>query len=120
MAILVINGTPIKDPSSFQYGFVDESSEESGRATNDGKAHKDIVASKRKLSCEWHNPTKEEVSTILQLVSASAFMNVTYPDALSGNTETRVFYVGDRDAPMKMWTALDKRYSKLSFNFIEQ
>lgn len=120
MSMLAINGTPIKDPSSFQWDYVDESSEESGRATNDGKAHKDIVASKRKLSCVWNNPTKEEVATILRLVSSSAFMNVTYPDSLSGNTETRTFYVGDRSTPMKIWTVGNKRYSSLSFNFIEQ
>lgn len=118
--LLKINGTPIKTPSAFTWSIADLSSEESGRSTNDGKAQKDIIASKRTLQCTWNNPSKEEVATILQLVSKNVFFEVTYPDALSGHDETRTFYVGDRSAPMKIWTLGNKRYSTLSFNFIER
>lgn len=120
MAILKIDGTSIKDPSAFDWGFSDLSSDESGRSTNDGKMNKDILASKRQLSVAWNNPTKDEVSTILKLVSGKAYFQVTYPDALSGNFETRTFYVGDRKAPMKQWNINGQIYSTLSFNFIEQ
>lgn len=119
--MMKIDGVAIKDPSTFDWGFSDASSEESGRNTNDGLMNKDIIASKRKLSCSWINPTKEEVKTILQLVCGKPYMLVTYPDALSGNdNETREFTVGDRTAPMKSWTVNGKRYSSLSFNFTER
>lgn len=121
MAMMKIDGIAIKDPSTFDWGFIDASSEESGRSTNDAKMNKDIIASKRKLSCSWVNPSKDEVKAILQLVSGKPYYMVTYPDALSGNdNETREFTVGDRSAPMKIWTVDNKRYSSLAFNFIER
>lgn len=116
-----IDGVEIKTPSSFDWGFSDMSSDETGRNTNDGLMNKDIIASKRKLSCSWNGPTKEEVKTILQLVCGKPYIKVTYPDALSGNdNETREFTVGDRSAPMKSWIVNNKTYSSLSFNFIER
>jgi hypothetical protein len=117
--MIKINGTTIKTPSSFQWSLQDLSSEDSGR-TLDGVAHKDIIAQKRKLDCGWSGLTSEETSTILQTVNTSAIFKVTYPDAMSGTNETRKFYVGDRSAPVMMWTADKKIYSSLSFNFIEQ
>lgn len=118
--MIKINGTTIKTPSSFTWGFYDQSSEESGRSTNDGKMHKDIISSKRTLNCVWNNPTRAETAAILQAVTASVYMNVTYPDALSGTDETRECYVGDRSAPMKTWTVGKQIYSSLSFDFIER
>lgn len=123
MAMLKIENTAIKDPSSFSWSISDESSEESGRSTNNGKMHKDVVAQKRKLELSWMNPTKEEVSAILTAIDYStvgAMFKVTYPDSMSGKNETRTFYVGDRSAPMKSWTINKKIYSSLSFNLIEQ
>jgi len=120
MAMLKIDGVAIKSPSVFTWGFADISSEESGRNTNDGKMNKDIIASKRSLSCTWNNLSKEEVSKILQLVCGKAYVKVTYPDALSGKDETREFYVGDRSAPVKVWNTTQKIFSSLSFNFIER
>lgn len=120
MAMLKIDGVAVKSPSVFTWGFADLSSEESGRSTNDGRMIKDIIASKRTLSCTWNNLTPQETSKILQLVSNKVYMKVTYTDALSGKEETREFYVGDRNAPVKIWTTNKKIYSSLSFNFIER
>lgn len=120
MAMLKIDGVAVKSPSVFEWDIADLSSEESGRSTNDGKMNKDIIAIKRKLSCVWNNPSKEDVRDILQLVTGKPYMMVTYPDALSGREETREFTVGDRKAPMQIWTIGNKRYSTLSFNFIER
>lgn len=123
MSMLKIEGKSIKDPSSLSWSIADESSEESGRSTNNGKMHKDVIAQKRKLELSWMNPTKEETSAILTAVNyttVGAMFKVTYPDAMSGNNETRTFYVGDRSAPMKSWTINKKIYSTLSFNLIEQ
>ena len=81
--------------------------------------HKNRVGQKRKIALTWNNPTKEETAVILQAFNPE-YINVTYPDAMSGKDETRVFYVGDRTAPMKMWTVSKKRYSQISFDIIER
>lgn len=116
--ILTIDGVKIKTPSSFVWGLQDISASDAGR-TDDIVMHKNRIGQKRKLSLAWNNPTKEEASAILQAVNPEYFM-VSYPDAMSGNTEARKFYAGDRTAPMKTWTLSNKRYEQLSFDIIER
>lgn len=118
MAMIWVNGTAIKTPSSFSWGLQDVSDSASGR-TQDALMHKNRVAQKRKISLAWSNPTKDETAAILQAFNPE-YINVTYPDAMSGADETRTFYVGDRSAPMKMWTVNNKRYSQVSFDIIER
>lgn len=113
-----VNGTAIKTPSSFSWGLQDVSDSASGR-TQDALMHKNRVAQKRKISLAWSNPTKDETAAILQAFNLE-YINVTYPDAMSGTDETRTFYVGDRSAPMKMWTVNNKRYSQVSFDIVER
>lgn len=116
--MIVVNGVAIKTPSSFNWGLQDISDSASGR-TQDTLMHKNRIGQKRKLSLGWNNPTKEETAIILQAFNPE-YVNVTYPDAMSGVDETRTFYVGDRTAPMKIWTVNMKRYSQLSFDIIER
>jgi hypothetical protein len=125
MAMLEFNGVAVKDPSSLTWSIADESSEESGRSTNDGKMNKDVITQKRKLELSWSNLTANEASTILKAVNytnVGAIFPVRYPDTMSNTYETRRFYVGDRTAPMKSWTDLynGKVYSTLSFGLIEE
>lgn len=117
--MISINGVKIRTPSSFQWGLQDLSSENSGR-TQDGIAHKDRIAQKRKLSCGWNGIRREDAAVILQAVNADIFMEITYPDAMSGKDETRTFYVGDRTAQMHSWTVDNKLYNSISFDFIER
>ena len=118
MSMIYVNGVAIKTPSSFSWGLQDISDAASGR-TQDALMHKDRVAQKRKIQLSWSNPTKDETSTILQAFDPE-YVNVTYLDAKSGLDETRTFYVGDRSAPMKIWTVNNKRYSQISFDIIER
>ena len=118
MAMIVVDGVEIKTPSSFSWGLQDISDSASGR-TQDAVMHKNRTAQKRKISLGWNNPTKEDTAIILQAFNPE-YIEVTYPDAMSGTDETRTFYVGDRSAPMKIWTVNNKRYSQISFNIIER
>ena len=118
MAMIWVDGTEIKTPSSFSWGLQDVSSSESGR-TQDSLMHKDRVAQKRKISLAWNNPTDKETAEILKAFNPE-YIDVTYPDAMSGTNETRTFYVRDRTAPMKMWTVNKKIYSQISFNIVER
>ena len=118
MAMIYANGMVVKTPSSFSWGLQDVSDSASGRA-QDSIMHKNRISQKRKISLVWNNPTKEEAAEILQAFNPE-YIHVTYPDAMSGTDETREFYVGDRSAPMKIWTVNNKRYSQISFNIIER
>ena len=118
MAMLLVDGVAVKTPSAFEWGLQDISGGDSGR-TQDALMHKNRISQKRKLSLSWNNPSKEEASTILRCFN-SEYVNVSYPDALNGVDETRTFYVGDRSAPMKMWTVNQKRFSTISFELMER
>ena len=63
--------------------------------------------------------TREETSKVLKAFNPE-YIKVTYPDAMSGTDETRTFYVGDRSAPVKIWTIGNKRYESISFDLIER
>lgn len=118
MAMLEINGYATT-PSEMTWGLYDVSSSETGR-TLDALMHKDVVAQKRTLSLQWNGVRPAEASAILKAVNSDVFFSVKYPDPMSGNPETRTFYVGDRTAPYKLWTTDNKIYSSISFELIER
>lgn len=118
MAMITVDGVTIKTPSTFSWGLQDVSDSASGR-TQDALMHKNRISQKRKLSIGWNNPTREEAAAILQAFNPE-YVSVRYPDAMSGTDETRIFYVGDRGSPMKIWTINNKRYSQVSFDIIER
>lgn len=118
MAMITVDGVAVKTPSAFSWGLQDVSDSASGR-TLDALMHKNRIAQKRKISLSWNHPTPQEAAAILQAFNPE-YVRVRYPDALSGTNETRTFYVGDRSAPMKIWTVRNKRYSQVSFDIIER
>lgn len=117
--MLKINGTAIPTPETMEWSLQDLSSDSSGR-TLDGTMHKDIVTKKRKLSCAWLPMSWAKAAAFLQLVSASAFFELTYPDLASGTDETRTFYVGDRKASYFRWNEGKEIVSGIAFDFIER
>lgn len=116
--MMMVDGVKIKTPSSFVWGLQDVSAADSGR-TDDTVMHKNRIGQKRKLSLAWNNLTDEEAAAITQAFNPE-YVTVTYPDAMAGSNESREFYVGDRTAPMKIWTVGNKRYEQLSFDIIER
>lgn len=118
MAMIEVNGVPVKDPAVFEWGLQDVSSSDAGR-TDDSVMHKNRIAQKRKIKLSWNNPTPEETAAILQVFNPEYFY-VTYPDALSGQRERREFYAGDRSAPVRRWSTRYKRYTQVAFDIIER
>ena len=110
--ILRVDGVWIKSPSSLTWGKQDISASDAGR-TDDTIMHKNKVGEKRTLDLAWNGPTPAEAS-------APEYVNVTYWDTEDGKWETRVFYTGDKKAPVKIWTVNNKRYESVSFNIIER
>ena len=116
--MLKVDGVEMPCPSSFQWGLQDISASESGR-TDDSLMHKNRVAQKRKISLGWNGLLWADTSKILKAVNPE-YIQVTYPDMMSGKYETRTFYVGDRSAPVKCWWVGNKRMEVLSFDIIER
>lgn len=116
---LRVNGVAIKCPSSFSYGLQDISSPDAGR-TQDTIMHKERVGQKVKLELSWNGLTWAETSSIMRAFNPE-YINVTYPDMLTGTYQTKRFYTGDKTAPVKWWfdTAGKKIIETLSFNIIE-
>ena len=118
MAMLWVDGTEIKTPSSFEWGLNDVSDSQAGR-TQDALMHKNRIAQKRKIALGWNFPTPKEASTILKAFNPE-YIVVKYWDSMDGQYESRTFYVGDRSNPMKYWWVGNQRFEKLSFDIIER
>ena len=117
MAMISVDGQSMPCPSSFQWGLQDISAAESGR-TDDSVMHKNRVAQKRKISLGWKGVDWQTTAQIMTAFNPE-YINVTYPDMLSGTVETRKFYVGDRTAPVKWWWVGNQRLESISFDIIE-
>ena len=117
MSMMLVDGVELPAPSTFEWGMIDVSASDSGR-TQDGKMHKNRLAQTRQLKLSWSGTDKARTAKILQMVNPE-YIRVTYPDAMSGTDETLTFYLGDRSAPIKIWTVNNKRYEILSFDLIE-
>lgn len=118
--MIKVNGVQIKSPSAFTWGLMDNSASDAGRVQDGNDTmYKNRTSQKRKIELVWNAPTKEEASSILQAFNPEYVM-ITYPDTLTGQDRTAEFYVGDRSAPMKIWTVNNKRYSQVAFNIIER
>lgn len=113
-----VNGTDMPCPSTFQWGLMDISSAESGRAES-GKMYKNRISQKRKLSIGYNGCTPSVAHTVLAAINAE-YINVTYYDPLIGGLTTKNFYVGDRSAPVKWWFTGAKVYETLTFDLIER
>lgn len=117
MAMITVDGVEIPCPSTFSWGLQDISASESGR-TEDTVMHKNRVGQKRKLSLGWTGKDWQTTSQIMQAFNPE-YITVKYPDMLSGQYETRKFYVGDRTAPVKWWWVGNQRTETISFDIIE-
>lgn len=120
MSMISINGVAIADPSSFSVTIQDFDSENSSRAnTADGKMFRERITTKRKLSLSFPPLSMLEISTILKAISP-VFVNVTFPDPLTGMTQTLSFYAGDKSSPAYSCINGVVRWEGLSFDLIEQ
>lgn len=115
---LMVDGVEVPCPSVFAWGSQDISAAESGR-TEDTIMHKNKVGEKRKIGLQWNGKDWKTTSRIMQAFHPE-YVDVRYPDMLSGEYETRTFYVGDRSAPVKWWLAGNQRTESISFDIIER
>jgi len=97
---IAINGTELpKYPNKFQVRVMDLDDGETTTRTADGTLSRDRIAVKRQIEMTWPALRWEELSALLHLMQ-DEFVDVTYPDPMTGQQETKVFYAGDRTAPI--------------------
>ena len=111
-----VDNVTVKCPSSFQWSLSDLSDSSAGR-TEDTLMHKNRIGQKVKLNLEWKNITTAECSAILKAFNPE-YIEVTYLDAMKGDYDTKIFYVGDRSAPL--YNSKLGLWSNVAFNITEQ
>lgn len=117
--MIKVDGAYVKDPSEMTWGLMDISADDAGR-TEDTTMHKNRLGQKRKLSLVWNYPDSSEIAAILTAFNPEYF-EVTYHDAMTDTDETRTFYVdSDMNAPVKIWTVNNKRYSSITIDLMER
>lgn len=111
-----VDGVAIKCPSVYQWKLQDISAADAGR-TEDTVMDKMRIGQCVKLELQWNNITIEEASDILTRFNPE-YINICYLDAMTGEYETKEFYVGDRSSPL--YNCLKGVWSNVSFNCIER
>lgn len=117
--MLKINGVTMPSPVACNPDISDID----GETNRDANAflHRDRVATKRKLNCEWGVLSASEASKLLSAV-APEFVEVTYFDPQIGAQTTKIMYAGDKNIETLME---DKNgnvifYKSIKFNLVER
>ena len=118
MALLSISGSTIPTPSKYEWSLQDVSVGDSGR-DDTGKMYKGRIAQKVKIALEWAGKSPTVVSTVLAAFNPE-YVEVTYFDPLTNSNQLKTFYVGDRSAPVKIWTTGNQIFETVAFDIIER
>ena len=107
--------TVVPVPSKYDWKLSDVSSADAGR-TEDTLMHKLRIAQKVHLELEWQNLNDGDAQLILTAFDAE-YLQVKYFDYKYGTTQTRTFYVGDREVVSH---SRIRHIATIAFNLIEQ
>lgn len=116
--LIRVDGVDMPNPSKLQWGLQDVSIGDSGR-DDTGYMYKARVTQKVKIELEWSAVSPSVASTILQAFNPE-YINVRYFDPMANAWQIKNFYVGDRSAPVKIWSVNQKIYETVSFDIIER
>ena len=117
-SLIVVDGVAMPQPYQYSWNLQDVSAPGAGR-TEDALMHKDRVGQKRKLALSWRMKDPSIAATILQAFDPEYFQ-VRYWDVKDNCYETRTFYAGDREAPVKLWWVGRHLIETISFDVIER
>lgn len=118
-ALLMVGEEVIPQPFSYSWSLQDVSAPSAGR-TEDALMWKETVAKKRKLQLSWKTKSTEDTRKIIKAFSDNEYINVRYFDMLDNAYEWRTFYVGDREADVKIWWTGRHLINTISFDLIER
>lgn len=98
--LLKINDVEIAAyPKDFTVTVLDLDNDESTERTADGTLSRDRVTVKRQIEMSWNAIPWASVSALLTAMQ-DVFFDFYYPDPMTGQYETKKFYVGNRPAPV--------------------
>lgn len=118
--MIKFNGQDIAaSPATFQVMPFDLDAEEGTGRTADGQGYRSRIAVKRQIEMSWGLLTWATISKLLNSMRDSYF-NVTYPDPMSGQYETRTFSVGNRPAPFAVSKGNEILWSGLKITLTER
>lgn len=118
--MIKINGVDLPaTPSTYQVTVLDLDDSEATKRTADGTMHRDRIAVKRKIDMSWGPLNWADTSAILRAVQ-NEFFECTYPDPMTGQMETKTFYVGDRVAPFAVMRGNEIYWSGLKLTLTER
>ena len=117
-SLLVVDGVAMPQPYQYSWTLQDVSAPDAGR-TEDALMHKDRIAQKRKIAIAWRMKDPSTAAAILQAFDPE-YISVRYWDVKDNQYETRDFYVGDREAPVKFWWVGRHMIETISFDIIER
>ena len=109
-----VDGATVRSPSSYQWKLDDVSAADSGR-TEDVTMYKNRVGQVVGIELSWNNITTAEASAILTAFNPE-YITVEYLDPMAGGYISKVFYVGNRSAPL--YNGKRGLWSNVSFNLI--
>lgn len=118
--LLKINGTEIAAyPSQFTVTPMDLDDGDSSLRTADGTLNRDRVAVKRQIDMTWGVLAWSVIAALLQSMS-DVFFEFYYPDPMTGQYETKTFYVGNRPAPVAVSKGTEILWSGLRITLTER
>lgn len=119
MATIKINDFNAPEPTVFIPTILDIDDASVSVRMLDGTLNREVIATKRQIQVEWSYLKWADMSALLQAMSPK-FFNMTYPDPMTGQYETKVFYVGNRPAPILVISNGDIYWQGLKVNFTER
>ncbi|RED34670.1 DUF6711 family protein [Paenibacillus sp. VMFN-D1] len=118
--MLKINGQDIAVyPSQFSVTTLDLDDGESSVRTSDGTLNRDRITVKRQVDMTWGVLRWSQISAILQAMDG-VFFDFTYPDPMTGQHETKSFYVGNRPAPFAVQNGNEILWNGLKVTLTEK
>ena len=119
--MIKIGEVVLPNPAKMTWSEFDLSSEASGRNL-EGAMLKDLVARKVKIELEWGLLTPAQATKVLTNVKTALYMQVTYPDPLTGAPTVKTMYAGDRNGELRLYTddSGAEYWDGIKANFIEK
>ena len=93
-----VNGVAVKSPSVYRWKLEDLSASDAGR-TEDTVMDKKRIGQLIGIELQWNKVSIADASVILKQFNPE-YITVEYLDAKEGKYIERVFYVGERSAPL--------------------
>lgn len=106
-------------PTSVKWSYNEISTENSGRSKS-AKMNKRIVATKRKIECNWTMIDDDTSSAILKKIKPFTYIYLKFMDPFEGKDIVKKFYTDDVSGDERFLSSKGKYYWDISFSFIEQ